>query len=74
MRRGGVYSIGEMCSISCMTVVVYDYRLSHPYYTGMEHVGFSLTRQTLLAPSAKRREVRPASRMKGELHPSKSRL
>ena len=25
--------------------------------TGTEHVGFSPTRQTLLAPSAKRREV-----------------
>ena len=29
----------------------------HPYYAGTEHVGFSPTRQTLLAPSAKRREV-----------------
>ena len=35
----------------------YDYRSSHPYYAGTEHVGFSPTRQTLLAPSAKRREV-----------------
>ena len=28
---------------------------SHPYYAGTEHVGFSPTRQTLLAPSANRR-------------------
>ena len=32
-------------------------RPSHPYYAGTEHVGFSPTRQTLLAPRAKRREV-----------------
>ena len=32
-------------------------RSSHLYYAGAEHVGFSPTRQTLLAPSAKRREV-----------------
>ena len=32
------------------------------YYAGTEHVGFSPTRQKLLAPSAKRREVL------GELH------
>ena len=32
-------------------------RPSHPYYAGTEHVGFSPTRQTLLAPSAKRRAV-----------------
>ena len=30
---------------------------SHTYNAGTEHVGFSLARQTLLAPSAKRREV-----------------
>ena len=29
----------------------------HPYNAGTEHVGFSSTRQTLLAPSAKRCEV-----------------
>ena len=29
----------------------------HAYNAGTEHVGFSLTRPTLLAPSAKRREV-----------------
>ena len=32
-------------------------RPSHPYNGGTEHVGFSPTRQALLAPSAKRREV-----------------
>ena len=30
---------------------------SHPYNAGTENVGFSLSRQTLLAPSTKRREV-----------------
>ena len=30
---------------------------SHPYNAGMEYVGVSPTRQTLLALSAKRREV-----------------
>ena len=30
---------------------------SHPYTAGTEHVGFSTTRQTLLAPSEKRHEV-----------------
>ena len=39
---------------SRMTV---DHRPSHPCNAGMEDVGFTLTRQTLLAPSAKRREV-----------------
>ena len=39
------------------TVVVYDPRPSHPYNAGTEYVGFSPTRQTLPAPSAKRREV-----------------
>ena len=33
------------------------YRPSHPYNVGTEHVGFPPTRQALLAPSAKRREV-----------------
>ena len=32
-------------------------RSSHPYNAGTEHVGYSSTRQTLLTPSAKRREV-----------------
>ena len=35
----------------------YDHRPSHPYNAGTEHVGFSPTRQTLLATSLKRREV-----------------
>ena len=35
-----------------------------------EHIGMSPTRQTLLAPSAKRREVLGESHMKGELHPT----
>ena len=39
---------------SGMTVAI---RPLHPYNAGTEHVGFSPTRQTLLAPSAKRREV-----------------
>ena len=47
---GGVYSV-------CAWPYWYDHRPSHPYYAGTEHVGFSPTRQTLLAPSAKRREV-----------------
>ena len=38
------------------------YRPSHPYNTGMEDVEFSQIRQTLLAPSAKRREVFGESR------------
>ena len=35
----------------------YDHGPSHPYNAGTEHVGFSPTRQTLLVPSAKRREI-----------------
>ena len=46
----------------------------HPCNAGTEHVGFSPTRQILLAPSAKRRRKYPASRMKGELHLTKNRL
>ena len=34
----------------------YGHRPSHPYGAGAKHVGFVLTRQALLAPSAKRRE------------------
>ena len=41
----------------CMAVVVHDHRPSHPYNAGTEHVGLSPTRQKLLAPCAKRREV-----------------
>ena len=52
---GGVYSV-------CAWPKSYDRRPSHPYYAGTERVGFSLARQTLLAPSAKHREVF------GELH------
>ena len=35
----------------------HDHGPSPPYNAGTEHVGFSPTRQTLLAPSPKRREV-----------------
>ena len=35
----------------------YGLKLSHPHNAGTEHAGFSPTRQTLLAPIAKRREV-----------------
>ena len=35
----------------------YDHGPSHLYNAGTEHVGYSPTRQTLLAPSAKRREM-----------------
>ena len=49
---GGVYSVRAWSKS-------YDNRPSHPCYAGTEYVGFSPTRQTLLAPSeaAKRREV-----------------
>ena len=50
----------------------YGHRLSHPYYAGTEHVGCSPTRQALLAPSVKGREVFGESHMKGELHPSEN--
>ena len=42
---------------SLCVAIVYDHRPSHPYYAGTEHVEFALTRRTLLALSAKRREV-----------------
>ena len=51
--EGGVYSI-FMHSRSRMPIAI---RPSRPCYAGTEHVGFSPTRQTLLAPSAKHREV-----------------
>ena len=63
---GVVYPIGEMYSILCRGWGVthchalsqsYDPRPSHPYNAGTERVGFSSTRQTLLAPSANSREV-----------------
>ena len=47
---GGVLSLC-MAVVVCMTIAI------RPYYAETEHVGFSPTRQTLLAPSAKRREV-----------------
>ena len=50
---GGRYST-LMHSRSPMTIAI---RPSHPYNGGTEHVGFPPTRQALLAPSAKRREV-----------------
>ena len=50
---GGGYSI-FMHGRSRMTIW---YRPSHPYNAGTTHVGFSPTRHTLLAPSAKRRDV-----------------
>ena len=52
-RGGGGYSI-FMHGRSCMIIAI---RPSHSYYAGTEHVEFSPTRKTLLAPSAKRREV-----------------
>ena len=39
---------------SGMTIAI---RPLHPYNAGTNHVGFSPTRHTLLAPSARRREV-----------------
>ena len=48
--------------ISCMNVVSYSYRPSLPYSAGMDQVEFLQTRQTLLALSAKRREVTVESR------------
>ena len=50
--RGG----GGCTRYSCMTII--EIRPTHLfYYAGTEQVGFSPTRQTLLAPSSKRREV-----------------
>ena len=42
------------------------------YNTGTGHVGFPPTRQALLAPSAKRREVFGESR-EGQLRPARNR-
>ena len=56
MKRGlGVYSV-------CAWPRSHDHRPSHPHYARTEHIGLLPTRQTLLAPSAKRSEVF------GELH------
>ena len=41
----------------CNTGESYGHRPSHPYNAGTEHAECSPTRQTLLAPSAKLREV-----------------
>ena len=49
VQGGGVYPV-------CAWPLSYDHRPSHPYDAGTEHVGLSPTRQTLLAPSAKRRD------------------
>ena len=66
-----MYSIGEMYSIGSRMNI--DPRI--PAMPGRSmHVGFSLTKQTLLAPSAKRNVRCSESRMKGELHPTKNRL
>ena len=48
----------------------------HPCNVGTEHVGFSPIRKTLLAPSAKRREVFDAQGKKGflKLHASWARV
>ena len=43
--------------MSCMAVVFQDRRPWRLYNAGTEHVGFSPTRQILLTPSAKHREV-----------------
>ena len=50
MVWGRVYS-------ACAWPKAYDHIPSHLYYARTEHVEFPPTRQTLLAPSAKRREV-----------------
>ena len=64
--RGGTYS----CHVWPQS---YEHRTSHPYNAGTENFGFLPTRQTLLDQA--RSAVRcSASRMKGELHPTKSRL
>ena len=47
---------GEVYSSSCMAVKWHVWP-QHAYNTGTGHVGFSPTRQTLLAPSEKRREM-----------------
>ena len=49
-------TVGVVYSV-CAWPQSYDHRPSHPYHAGKEHVGISPTRQTLLAPSAKRRAV-----------------
>ena len=59
----GERGAGGLCSRLCSIVMhgrsrmTIWYRPSHPYDVRTEHVRFSPTRQALLAPSAKRREV-----------------
>ena len=66
--QGGV-GRGVLITIHGRSRMTMDPRI--PTMPGTEHVGLSPTRQTSLAPSAKRREV-SASRMKGELHPTEN--
>ena len=55
---GGVGGGGGLYSFSCRVPLhAYDHRPKHPYSAGAEHVVFTSTRQMLLAPIAKRREV-----------------
>ena len=59
-REGGRWGRGDGGGvlISGTAVVSRPYgRPLHPYNAGTEHVGFSPTRQALLAPSTKRREA-----------------
>ena len=63
-EEGGRRGVGGCTRYPCIAVVcmtIWD-RPSHPYKAGTEHVGFSPTRQTSRAPSAKRREVFGESR------------
>ena len=56
-RDGGVGGV-EVGVYSCHAWPwSYDHSPSHPCNAGTEHVGISPTRQTLLAPSVKCREV-----------------
>ena len=47
------------CGGGCVLIIMHGRirKTSHPYNAGTEYVGFSPTRQTLLARSAKHREV-----------------
>ena len=71
-RRGGTYihamhgrismtmggGGGGSCGAGgCTNVVHCRSRMAIPYHVGTEHVGLLPTRQTLLAPTAKHREV-----------------
>ena len=49
---------GCACFLQCRSrMTIWYIRTSHPHNAGTGHVGFSQTRQVLLAPSAKRHEV-----------------